>query len=365
MATSKKESPAAPATMALPRGIRLHRTGTFLVDKTVQGRRVTKTFQDLEEAILFRHNLEAYGLSFLDNLMDESDSCKKRSQTGAWTLKQGYDYAQKTVWLGKASSVTNMHNAKPAFKYFGEDRLLSTIKLKDMDAYVDKLLKAGDTGATVNRKLSCLSVIIRTAFDRGGLGRAELPKFPHRLKESEHRIRFLSPREEETLLSLLYDSDFQGQAEAVKVLLYTGFRCGELWRLEKRDVDLKNHTMTAWQTKNGHPRTIPIVDCIMPVIERRMNEGESDKLFPEGSNPWLRTAWEKAREMMGLTDDAQFVPHCLRHTCATRLSQQGIPLTVIKKWLGHMSIQTTIRYAHFNERDLFIAASHLNETAFY
>lgn len=258
-----------------------------------------------------------------------------------------------------------MHNAKPAFVHFGENRLLSTIKLRDMDAYIDKLLRAGDTGATVNRKLSCLSVIIRTAYDRGGLGKAELPKFPRRLKESEHRIRFLSSREEETLLHLLHDSDFEGQAEAVQVLLYTGFRCGELWRLEKRDIDLNNHTMTAWQTKNGHPRTIPIVDCIMPVITRRMHEIQSDKLFPEGSNPWLRTAWGKAREMMGLSDDAQFVPHCLRHTCATRLSQQGIPLIVIKKWLGHMSIQTTIRYAHFNERDLFLAAYQLNKTAIY
>ena len=345
----------------LPRGIRLHRTGNFIIDKTIQGKRITKTFSTLEEAIVYRQNLNMYGLSFLEK--EETEEIKKRHEPTVWTLKQGYDYAQKTIWRGKASSVTNMHNVKPAFAFFGEDRLLSTIRLKDLDAYVDRLLKEGDTGATVNRKLSCLSVIIRTAYDRGGLGKVDLPKFPHRLRESEHRIRFLSPQEEEHLMHILHTFGYEGQAEAVKVLLYTGFRCGELWRLEKRDVDLKSHTMTAWQTKNGHPRTIPIVDCIYPIIDRRMCNSASDKLFAEGSNPWLRTAWEKAREMMGLTDDTQFVPHCLRHTCATRLSQQGIPLTVIKKWLGHMSIQTTIRYAHFNERDLFLAATQLNQTA--
>ena len=324
--------------------------------------------------MLFRHNLDTHGFSYLkaegmagteeDTYASTGQSARRHRQPKpqAWTLKQGYDYAQKTVWRGRASAVTNMHNAKPAFAFFGDDRLLSTIKLADMDAYIESLLRAGDSGGTVNRKLSCLSVIIRTAFDRGGLGKAPLPKFPRRMRETEHRIRFISPEEEETLLSLLKTCDYEAQAEAVKVLLYTGFRCGELWRLEKQDIDLKRKTMTAWQTKNGHPRTIPIVDCIMPVIQKRMEASESEKLFPEGSNQWLRTAWDKARYLMGLSDDPQFVPHCLRHSCATRLSQQGVPLPVIKKWLGHMSIQTTIRYAHFNETDMFNAASCLNAT---
>ncbi len=354
----------ATKTLKLPRGIRLHKSGAFIIDKTIQRRRITKTFQSLEEAILFRHNLEKYGLNFLENSDTNTASPKDNiGTTSVWTLKEGYDYAQKTVWRGKASAVTNMHNAKPAFAFFGKDRRLSTIKLQDMDAYIDSLLDSGDTGATVNRKLSCLSVIIRTAYERGGLGKAELPRFPRRRKETEHRVRFLSQDEETRLMKLLVECEYAAQAEAVQILLYTGFRCGELWRLEKRDVDLNNHTLTLWETKNGQPRTIPIVDCIFPVIQRRMNSVESDKLFPEGSNDWLRLAWDKVRELMGLSEDKQFVPHCLRHTCATRLSQQGISLPVIKKWLGHKSIQTTIRYAHFNERDLSIAAKSLNRTS--
>ena len=347
----------------LPKGIRIHpHTGTYIIDKTIQGKRYTKTFRDLEEAILFRRKLDD-GVPFEALAGVESRKREKTPQMPVWSLIEGYEYAQKTVWRGKASSITNEHNVKPALKFFGAQRLLSTIKLKDMDAYVNSLFMKGDAGATINRKLSCLSVIIRTAYDRGGLGKAELPKFPHKVAEAEHRIRFVSPREEDTLLRMLMELGYEGQAEAVKVLLYTGFRCGELWRLEKRDVDLAHGLMTTWQTKNGQPRTIPIVDCIMPIIARRVKEGDSDMVFPEGSNKWLRLAWEKAKLMMGLTSDDQFVPHCLRHTCATRLSQQGIPLTVIKKWLGHKSIQTTIRYAHFNERDLLEAASLLNRTA--
>jgi integrase len=64
---------------------------------------------------------------------------------------------------------------------------------------------------------------------------------------------------------------------------------------------------------------------------------------------------------MGKTDDPQFVPHMLRHTCATRLSQSGVSLPVIKEWLGHTTIQTTIRYAHFNKKDLLSAAQALSK----
>jgi integrase len=39
--------------------------------------------------------------------------------------------------------------------------------------------------------------------------------------------------------------------------------------------------------------------------------------------------------------------HTCRHTCASRLAQTpGINLPFVRQWLGHKSIQTTMRYAH-------------------
>lgn len=38
--------------------------------------------------------------------------------------------------------------------------------------------------------------------------------------------------------------------------------------------------------------------------------------------------------------------HLLRHTFASRLVQAGVPLRTVAGWMGHTTIQTTMRYAH-------------------
>lgn len=43
--------------------------------------------------------------------------------------------------------------------------------------------------------------------------------------------------------------------------------------------------------------------------------------------------------------------HDLRHSCATLLLRNGVPLVEIQKWLGHSSIVTTQRYSHLDKND--------------
>jgi len=333
----------------LPTGIRLHKSGKFLVDKTVNGKRVTKTFATLEEAILFRRALERGEIKIEDST----------SKPVFWTLKQAYEQAHRTVWQGKSSAVTNEFNGRAALDFFGEDFFAKDITPQRLDDYVSHLIGKGNKPATINRKLSALSVMLKVSASRGGSGAVKPPSLP-RLKEAEHRIRFVSPEEEEGMQVVLTALGYTAHLEAVQVLLYTGFRCGELWSLEKRDVNFETRMITLWKTKSGKPRAVPIVPNIEPILKQRLiGKGDADKVFPEGSNPWLRNAWEKMKTVMGLDHDDQFSPHCLRHTCATRLSQQGIAIPVIKEWLGHSNVQTTMRYAHFNRKDLFAAAEAL------
>ena len=55
---------------------------------------------------------------------------------------------------------------------------------------------------------------------------------------------------------------------------------------------------------------------------------------------------------MGLADDGAVVPHVLRHTCASRLVQGGIDIRRVQMWLGHQTLQMTMRYVHLATHDL-------------
>ena len=45
-----------------------------------------------------------------------------------------------------------------------------------------------------------------------------------------------------------------------------------------------------------------------------------------------------------------FSPHVLRHTTAVHLLEAGVEVNVIRGWLGHVSLETTNRYAEINVR---------------
>lgn len=336
-------------TKALPRGIVMNGK-KFRVTATLNKVRKTGTASTLEDALKLKEAL-------LKEIARELAHSQEEEVT-KWTLEEAVKQTQAIVWSGKGGESSSMINANLILAYFGPETLIDSITLKQIDAFVEHCLSnVGNTGATVNRKLACLSRIMRTAFERGEL--SAIPRMPRR-REGEHRVRFLTTREEEHLQEVLTccTQDIQ---DAVMMLLYTGFRCGELWRLEVRDVDFDHGTLTAWKTKNRHPRTIPIVGSIKGIVERRVCMVEHGRLFPKGSNEWLRRPWVTIRHLMGMDNDEQFVPHMLRHTCATRLSQAGVTMPIIKEWMGHSTITTTARYAHFSPKDLRNAALLLGE----
>lgn len=337
-------SSACSESADLPKGIRPHKSGGFIVDFTRNGKRKTKVFHTLDAAVKGRIGL----------LEAHKNDQPERS---GWTLNTAYNRTHALCWQGTGGEQAATINARTAMIFFGPDTPVKAITQERIGDYLVHLMQSGLSGSTVNRKLSALSRCLRTALEHGKLD--ILPKMPKR-REGEHRIRFLSGEEEGRLLKAIEALGYgQELSEVVLCLLYTGFRLGELWRLEARDVDLTNGTLTTWKTKSHRPRTIPIADKIKPVITRRCAEVGEGRLFPY-DNMWIRTRWDRVRELLGLSGDEQFVPHMLRHTCATRLARAGIGMPVVKEWMGHASIQTTMRYAHFAPSDLTNAAKALN-----
>jgi len=55
----------------------------------------------------------------------------------------------------------------------------------------------------------------------------------------------------------------------------------------------------------------------------------------------VRNLVKKYAEKVGIPDPEGAHPHMLRHMCATLLRRKGVPLRIVQKILGHISIKAT------------------------
>lgn len=174
-----------------------------------------------------------------------------------------------------------------------------------------------------------------------------IQKFPERKRE-----RFLSKEEIRDLWQYL-DAQVSSGAEtpyvagAFKLLLLTGCRLMEIQSLKWEHIagskivleDSKTGTRKVQLNEAAQEvlKTIPRKDK-NPYVIAGEEEGEH---FNDMQKPWRRI-----RNDLGL-EDVRI--HDLRHTVASHMVMDGVPLAVIGKLLGHTQIQTTLRYAHLSD----------------
>ena len=216
------------------------------------------------------------------------------------------------------------------------------------DGLVDSLIihyrGLKNSNATINRKLAAFYKLLRKAEKLGLV--TKLPSYV-RLPEKNARIRFLTAHEEEHLLSAMTRRNPRFAGLCV-FLIDTGARIGEALGL--RHGDVVNERATFWVTKSGRSRTVPLTERALRVLVE--NRARPVGPFADIKYQKFLYHWHAVRKEMGLGKDKEFVPHMLRHTCASRLVQAGIDLRRVQAFLGHQTIQMTLRYAHLATGDL-------------
>lgn len=204
-------------------------------------------------------------------------------------------------------------------------------------------------GATVNRYKASLSAVLTWAMRK-----RLVPKgWQHPVRsigaarESDGRVRFLSPQERERLLAAAKISAWPKLYLLVLMALTTGARRGELLGLRYRDLDLERGVASVDRTKNGTPRVLPLTEAVISEIKRH-GQGQPDALLFAGKfrphQPYaIGEAWRRCLRNARIEN---FRFHDLRHSCASYLAQNGAGLLEIADVLGHKSLRMTQRYAH-------------------
>jgi integrase len=188
-----------------------------------------------------------------------------------------------------------------------------------------------------------------------------IQKYPEKKKE-----RFLTNEELEKLEEILKMQESLGKTSlyslaAIRMLIYTGCRLGEILTLKWEDVFLEAGYLHLKDSKTGE-KTIPLNGSAKNVLAKLPRE-EGDPYVFVGQKPGtclttLKTAWIKIRR---LADLEGVRIHDLRHTFASLAIKKGVDLYTVSKLLGHKNIHTTTRYAHLEMKQLIKATNIINE----
>ena len=156
-----------------------------------------------------------------------------------------------------------------------------------------------------------------------------------------------------------------GRRDAVlfSVLYDTGARVQELIDLNADDVRLISPAQVRLMGKGRKVRVVPLMDATVQILRDHMRENGLDR--PEcGSQPLfqnrqggrlsrsgirylLHSHVQAVRsDLPGFTQSVS--PHSLRHTKGMHLLLNGVPLEIIRDFLGHVDVKTTQIYARAN-----------------
>ena len=353
------------------------RGNRWQVDVTLEdGQRIRKSFKEKSDAKQYGEELvkrDLLGLKVVDMLPHKSNN---------HSLEALIDIVYERVWKDTKNGQCAFRNAVMVMDEIGPKMLINEITTLTIDHVVDVFKSNSNSNSTINNKVCALMVCLKYAMKRGWIH--QLPYF-QRFKCAEGRIRYFSKEEEEQIYKTsnsIGQFDFSG---FVNVLIDTGLRTGELTRIVFKDIVFQEGRwlLHVWHrggigkavntTKNSDMRTVPLTDKAVRIIKAKwrqlsdvelehcMNDATSaKKLLWDYSRSQIRTQWNNIRNLMDRNDDEEFVPHLCRHTCASRLVQADVPIIAVQKWMGHKTIQITLKYAKTAPKQLYDAIDKLN-----
>jgi integrase len=217
------------------------------------------------------------------------------------------------------------------------------------------------SNSTKNRYLTALSCVFNNYYT-GDNPVSKIKKF----KESRGRVRFLSDTERISLLHHLKNSNHPHIYSIIVLALSTGMRKMEIFKLTKDRVDLSRNLVYLVDTKNNEPRMIPLGGLALELVTQSIDRNPEwcKYVFPTRTYSYYKhtpDAWHRALKAASIKD---FTFHCLRHTAASYMAMNGVPILTIAEILGHKDLSTTKRYAHLNIQHLRSTLQGLNNLMF-
>lgn len=202
--------------------------------------------------------------------------------------------------------------------------------------------------ATANKILTILKAALNYAVVEGEVADTGAWSAVKPFKDVDApKVRYLSD-DEAVRLTNACGHDMR---QMVTGALLTGCRYGELSRLKCDDFDPDSDTLYIATSKSGKPRHIVLTDEGTEFFTQATAGRPKDEVVFKRSTGG---AWGNAHQYRPLKEAcerAEISPaasfHVLRHSYASRLAMNGVPMKVVAEQLGHVDTRITEKhYAH-------------------
>jgi len=245
---------------------------------------------------------------------------------------------------------------------------LDQLRRVDLVAYVNARQQAGIKAGSIAAQLTVFRAFWRDllAQEKVTNGAVLQVKAP---PAGDHLPRYLTPTQFQSLEQVILT---QTQADRAKdrfnltwfyLFAHAGLRLSEALNLRLADCDLNGRRLRVQAGKGDRDRVIPMSDQLVTVLQNYLMVREpaatDHLLIYKGVAVKGHLLPDRLRALGKKAGIEPMTPHRLRHTLATFLINQGMPITSLQKFLGHQDINKTLIYARVYDetvRDQFASA---------
>ena len=215
--------------------------------------------------------------------------------------------------------------------------------LRDFEVH---LKEKGNSVNTIAKHLRQLRTLVNEAINQGYIPSDAYPFRKFKIKQEKGRKEFLTPDELKRLENLDVDKKLRHVLDAFLFCCYTGLRYSDFCQLTPENIIRVNgkRWLHFKSVKTDVEIRLPLhllfEGKALAVLERYDIVTDFAKIGPNSeANKYLAQLATLARIRKHITY------HVARHTCATLLVHQGVPITTVQKLLGHTSVRTTEVYS--------------------
>jgi len=260
------------------------------------------------------------------------------------------DYKEHKIAKGSFVDISSKYKNHIEPYFASED--IESITKQDIEKIVSDKQKTL-SNRTLNMITDLIGTIFNFAIENKKFKQDNPAKKAHKYPIDNDRERFLSKEEIKILLERAKEKDNLTYLFTI-LALTTGGRLNTICSIQKKHINLSSRIITLKDFKNNKTYNGYIKQEYLELIKKQIQDMELNDLIL-GSGDIIKQVQRRLRPILNdlfnenlESDDRKnrVVVHSLRHTFASQLIANNVPIFVVQKLMNHSDIKMTMRYVN-------------------